>query len=251
VDFAAAYNRFPRPTINALLDAHIPFAILEEHQLDAEHLGRFRVLVAPQATCLADRHLEALAAWVRGGGRLIFTGATGEFTQYHEEREGDLPAELLDHPRAAMTEPVEVGKGRAQWLPQGDANREVAPGLIEAIRALGGGQTVRVEGASDGLDLVAWAQAEERRLLLHLDWHEAGALSTSRAGSPTYAVSDEAGAGGEVTLRLALPEGWASPTRVTVHDLQTGTREVRATCTADEVAFTVPAPEWYAVVAIE
>jgi hypothetical protein len=64
-------------------------------------------------------------------------------------------------------------------------------------------------------------------------------------------VSDEAGAGGEVTLRLALPEGWASPTRVTVHDLQTGTREVRATCTADEVAFTVPAPEWYAVVAIE
>lgn len=232
MDFGKAYNRFPRPTINALLDAHIPFAVLEEHQLDPEHLGRFRVLVVPQATCLANEHLQALASWVRGGGRLIFTGATSEFTEYRGERDGDLLAQLLGRPRAEMSEPVAVGEGRAQWLPQGDADVEVAPGLIEAIRALGGGRIVRVEGAADGIDLVAWAQPEERRLLMHLDRHQAGV-------------------GGEVTLRVALPEGWAPPARVTVHDLQTGTREVPATCTAGEVTFTIPAPEWYAVVAIE
>ena len=73
VDFAQAYNRFPRPTMHALLDAHVPFIMFEEHQLDAEHLARVKVLIAPQASCLGDQHLVALAEWVHGGGRLIFT----------------------------------------------------------------------------------------------------------------------------------------------------------------------------------
>ena len=232
VDFAQVYNRFPRPTMHALMDAHIPFAVFEEHQLDAEHLARVSVLVVPQASCLADGHVETLARWVRDGGRLIFTGATGLMTEYAVERDTDLLAELLGQSREALTEATEVGEGIARWLPQGDANAEVAPELIEAIRALGGGEIVRIDRAPDGIDVVAWAQPEQRRLLLHLDRHEAGDA-------------------GDVAMRVAIPEGWGAPPRVTVHDLHAGTSEIAATCTAGEVAFTFPAPEWYAVVAIE
>ncbi|MGD9495613.1 MAG: hypothetical protein AB7Y46_04815 [Armatimonadota bacterium] len=232
VDFAHAYNRFPRPTLHALMDAHIPFALFEEHQLDAEHLGRIRVLVVPQGSCLADEHIEALAGWVRAGGRLIFTGTTATMTEYAVARETDLLAELLGRPRTEMTEPVAVGEGIAQWLPQGDANAEVAPGLIEAIRAMGGGGIVRVDRAPKSIDLVAWAQPERRRLLLHLDRHE--------AGEP-----------GEVVMRVAIPPGWDDAPRVTVHDLHAGTRELTAICTAGEVAFSFPAPAWYGVVVLQ
>ncbi len=232
VDFAQVYNRFPRPTLNALMDAHIPFAVFEEHQLDAGHLARISVLIVPQASCLTDEHIETLARWVRHGGRLIFTGATALMTEYALERETDLLADLLGRPREMLAESTAVGEGRAQWLPQGDANVEVAPGLIEAIRAMGGGEIVRIDRAPEGIDLVAWAQPQRRRLLLHLDRHESGEA-------------------GEVAMRVAIPEGWDGTPRVTVHDLHAGTREVTATRAADEVAFTIPAPEWYAVVAVE
>ncbi len=122
VDFAQVYNRFPRPTLNALMDAHLPFAVLEEHQLDAEHLARISVLVVPQASCLADEHIETLAQWVRDGGRLIFTGATGLMTEYAVERETDLLADLLGHSREALAEPTAVGEGggcrRATRMPR-------------------------------------------------------------------------------------------------------------------------------------
>jgi len=232
VDFASAYNRFPRPTLNALMDAHIPFAVFEEHQLDEEHLSRVSVLVVPVASCLADEHLEALAGWVRDGGRLIFTGGTGLYTEYSEERDADLLAELLGRPRDELSEPAPVGEGMALWLPQDDANSEVAPGLVEAVRAMGGGRIVRVEDAPEGIDLVTWAQPEQRRIVLHLDRHAPGP-------------------GGEVSVRLAVPDGWGAPARVLVHDLHGGEREVEFAGGEAEVTFTVPAPEWYAVVAAE
>ncbi|MEA3399606.1 MAG: alpha-amylase family protein [Armatimonadota bacterium] len=231
VDFREVYNRFPRPTMNALLDAHIPFAVLEEHQLDDEHLSRFTVVVVPVASCLPEEGLRTLARWVRGGGRLIVTGGTGQYTQYGEERGRDLLAVLLGQLREALWEAREVGEGMARWLPQGDGDEEVAEGLVEAIRELGGGEIVRVEGAPEGIDLIAWAQADQRRLLLHLDRHEAGK-------------------GGDVALRLRVPEGWSPPASVTCYDLHAGEREVEARSEDGYVSFTVPAPEWYAVVAV-
>lgn len=231
VDFAQVYNRFPRPTMHALLDAHIPFAVFEEDQLDAAHLSRVKVLAVPQASCLSDEHLQALAAWTRGGGRLMITGATGLMTQYAQEREGDLLAELLGHTREELAKGLAVGEGAARWLPQGDANREVAEGLVEAIRAMGGGEIVRVTAGGEGVDVVAWAQPGQRRVLLHLDRHEAGEREP-------------------MAVRVAIPEGWGVPESVRMLDLNGDEREVEFTCDGGRVAFEVEAPEWYAVVVV-
>ncbi len=231
VDFAQAYNRFPRPTMHALLDAHVPFTMLEEHQLDAEHLSRVKVLIVPQASCLGDEHLAALAEWVRGGGRLIFTGATGILTPYAREREDDPLAEALGAPREELREARQVGAGMAQWLPQEDANRAVADGLMAALHGMGGGQIVRVTGG-EGVDLVAWAQPEERRLLMHLDRHERGS-------------------GGEMELCVAVPEGWGRPKRVRLLELGSEERRVEFAEQGGLVTVRVPAPEWYAVLVVE
>ena len=232
VDFAQVYNRFPRPTMNALFDAHVPFAVMEEHQLDAEHLARVRVLVVPQASCLSDEHLQALADWTHGGGRLIFTGATGLLTQYAQERETDPLADLLGHPREELAQAQAVREGVAQWLPQEDANAEAAPGLLDAVRAMGGGEIAGVTSGGEGVDLVAWAQPEARRVLLHLDRHEPGE-------------------GGPMTLEAATPNGWGVPTRVRLLDLSAGESEVEFACEDGTVTLTVDAPEWYALVAVE
>ncbi len=61
----------------------------------------------------------------------------------------------------------------------------------------------------------------------------------------------EAAPGGEIAMRVRIPDGWGTPERVVVHDLHAGERELTVTCAAGEAAFTVPAPEWYAVVALE
>jgi hypothetical protein len=232
VDFAEVYNRFPRPTLNALFDAHIPFQILREQQLDEEHLSRIRVLVVPQASCLSDEYLEALAEWTREGGRLIVTGATGLLTEYAQPRETDPLAELLGHSREALAQEQSVGEGSALWLPHEDANRDVPEGLVAAIRAMDGGRTVRVTEGGAGVDVVSWAQPEQRRVLLHLDRHEAGAREP-------------------MALRAEIPEGWGMPERVRVLDLGGEQREVEFTCAEEEVAFTVDAPEWYGLVVVE
>jgi len=125
-----------------------------------------------------------------------------------------------------------VGEGAARWLPQGDANREVAQGLVEAIRAMGGGEIVRVTAGGEGVDVIAWAQPGQRRVPLHLDRHEPGE-------------------GGPMTLRAAVPEGWGAPKRVRLLDLSGDEREVEFASQDGTVSMTIDAPEWYAVVAME
>ena len=205
---------------------------MEEDQLDAEHLARIRVLVVPQASCLSDAYLRTLADWTRAGGRLIVTGEIGMLTEYAQERATNPFPGMLGHTREELAQAQAVGEGVAQWLPQGDANAEVAPGLVEAVRAMGGGEVAGVTSGGEGVDLVAWAQPDARRLLLHLDRHEPGE-------------------GGPMELRAATPDGWGPPRRVRLLDLQTGEREVEFACEDGSVTMTVDAPEWYAVVAVE
>lgn len=232
VDFAQSYNRFPRPTMNALYDAQIPFAVLEEHQLDDDHLSRYRVLVVPAASCMPNDGLRALAHWVRKGGHLIVTGETGALTLYAKRRERNRLAVLLRRSPESLREAQQIGRGMVRWLPQGDPDLESAQDLVRTIRAFGGGEIVRVDSAPAGIDIIAWAQAAERRVLLHMDRHEAGE-------------------GGSVAMRVAIPDGWSTPESVRVYDLDGSELEVEATSADGYVRFTAPAPEWYAIMAVQ
>src|SRR5262249_40098766 len=68
----------------ALLQARVPFEMVHDRLLDAEHLRAFKLLVLPNIACLSDRQCDDIRAFVRGGGGLL---ATFESSLYDERGE--------------------------------------------------------------------------------------------------------------------------------------------------------------------
>jgi hypothetical protein len=61
----------------ALLEGHIPYDFIPDDQITAERLARYQVIVLPNVRCLGESELELFRAYVRGGGALLATFATG------------------------------------------------------------------------------------------------------------------------------------------------------------------------------
>jgi hypothetical protein len=55
----------------ALLEAHLPFVIVNDWNLTAADLARYKVLVLPNAACLGDEQVSAVRAYVAQGGGLV------------------------------------------------------------------------------------------------------------------------------------------------------------------------------------
>ncbi|MHB1318203.1 MAG: alpha-amylase family protein, partial [Anaerolineae bacterium] len=111
----------------ALIEARIPFDMLHEAHLDAEHLARYRALILPNVAALSDEACDALRTWVAEGGGLL---ATYETSLYDEngQRRADLGlGELF---RARSTGPSEG--------PMQNAYLHVAPGGAETHPLLAG-----------------------------------------------------------------------------------------------------------------
>jgi len=234
-DFGYEYMRYPSGSIQALLTTHIPFEVALEDQLTPERLAKYRVLIAPVASCLSDAQIRVLADYARGGGSLIFTGRTGMLDPYAIERESDLLAELLGRPREEMTEPVEVGDGRALWIAADPGRRWIKSqtpadlqALSDAVKSMGGGEQVRIEGASAVTEVTCYAQATDKRIILHFDNQKYGEARP------------------ELQISIELPGDWTQRGPARYLDLDGSKRELGS---ADDL--TVPTPEHYAVVVID
>jgi len=68
----------------ALQEAHVPFDVLSDKFLDAATLGRYRVLVLPNAACLTEAAVAAIVAWVETGGALVCSFETGRYDEHGE-----------------------------------------------------------------------------------------------------------------------------------------------------------------------
>lgn len=73
----------------ALIEARVPFELVHDRLLDAEHLAPFKTLILPNIAALSDAQCERLRAFVRGGGGLIATGETSLYNEWGEPR-GDF-----------------------------------------------------------------------------------------------------------------------------------------------------------------
>ena len=62
---------------SALLEGHIPYDFIPDDQLTAERLARYRVVIMPNVRCLGEAEIETFRTYVRGGGGLLATFATG------------------------------------------------------------------------------------------------------------------------------------------------------------------------------
>jgi hypothetical protein len=65
----------------SLIEARIPFEMVHDSLLDAEHVSQFRTLIFPNIAALSGRQCEQIRAFVHGGGGIV---ATYETSLYDE-----------------------------------------------------------------------------------------------------------------------------------------------------------------------
>ncbi|MCU0521645.1 MAG: beta-galactosidase trimerization domain-containing protein [Anaerolineae bacterium] len=81
----AAPDRVEAPILGvyqSLIEARIPFEMVHDRHMDAEHLAGFAVLILPNVAALSDVQCDQLRAFVARGGGLV---ATLETSLYDEE----------------------------------------------------------------------------------------------------------------------------------------------------------------------
>lgn len=66
---------------HALIEARVPFEMVHDRLLDAEHLAPFKTLILPAIAALSDTQCEQLRAFVARGGGLVATTDTSLFDE--------------------------------------------------------------------------------------------------------------------------------------------------------------------------
>ncbi|WP_460781141.1 alpha-amylase family protein [Microbacterium shaanxiense] len=96
-DGAESERTVQRPILGwyqMLVEARMPFDMVHDHLLDAEALGKYRVLILPNSVAMSDRQADQLRAFVAGGGTLVATYRTSLLDEHGRERDdfalGDL-----------------------------------------------------------------------------------------------------------------------------------------------------------------
>lgn len=175
----------------ALADAHVRFELIPERRLDAQPWAEARVVAACQTTVLAERHVQALARYVAGGGTLLVAGPFAEKDEWLRPRVA-LPAPLDALPGLADGQTIAAGRGR---LLRSDREEAMAAALGQA------GMVIRRDDgrATDGVRLATYRSADGQRLILHLvNYH----VPLGVEPAPVETVPD-------LTLAVPLPEGRA------------------------------------------
>jgi hypothetical protein len=70
----------------ALVEARVPFEMVNDRCLDAEHLAPFRTLVLPNIAALSDAQCASLRGFVEQGGGLVATYETSLYDEWGERR---------------------------------------------------------------------------------------------------------------------------------------------------------------------
>ena len=70
----------------ALIESRVPFEMVHDRLLDAEHLAPFKTLILPNTALLSAAQCAQLVEFVRRGGGLIATGETSLFDEAGRER---------------------------------------------------------------------------------------------------------------------------------------------------------------------
>ncbi len=131
----------------ALIEARIPFEMVHDRLLDADHTGRFRTLILPNVAALSDEQCGQLRAFVERGGGLVATyesslcdewgrprgdfGLADLFGASYRGRPGgpmrNAYLRLEQDPRTGRRHPLLAGFERAERIIHGTYRLDVAP----------------------------------------------------------------------------------------------------------------------------
>lgn len=80
---------------HALVEGRVPFEMVHDGLLDAEHVDRYRLLVLPNVAALSDAQCEQLRSYVERGGRVVATFETSLYDERGNRRKDFGLAELF------------------------------------------------------------------------------------------------------------------------------------------------------------
>jgi len=89
---------------HALVEARVPFEMVHDRLLDAEHLAAFKTLILPAIAALSDAQCEQLRAFVRRGGGIVATTTTSLHDEWGVKRKDFGLADLFGVSFAGKTE---------------------------------------------------------------------------------------------------------------------------------------------------
>jgi hypothetical protein len=124
---------------HALIEARIPFEMVNDRLLDAEHLKPFKLLVLPNIAALSDAQCRQLRDYVAGGGSIVATFETSLYDQEGTRRRDFGLADLFGVSFNGNVEgPMKNSYLRLKSDPKTGHFNQVLNGLEDAYRIING-----------------------------------------------------------------------------------------------------------------
>jgi hypothetical protein len=79
----------------AFVESRIPFEMVHDRLLDAEHLAPYKTLILPNLACLSDAQCDQLRAFVNRGGSIVATHETSLYDESGARRKNFALADLF------------------------------------------------------------------------------------------------------------------------------------------------------------
>jgi len=122
---------------HALIEARIPFEMVHDELLDAEHIGRFKVLIFPNIAALSDAQCRQIREFVARGGGIVATHQTSLYDERGARRSDFGLADLFGASYAgAMDARMQNSYLRLEGPP--GARHPILAGLDSAERVING-----------------------------------------------------------------------------------------------------------------
>ena len=124
---------------HALIEARVPFEMVNDRLLDAEHLNPFKLLILPNIAALSDAQCDQLREYVGRGGSIVATFETSLYDEHGERRQDFGLADLFGVSRKDRVEgPMKNSYLRLKADAATGHFRAVLVGLEDAYRIING-----------------------------------------------------------------------------------------------------------------
>ncbi len=135
---------------HALIEARVPFDMVNDRLLDAEHLAPYKLLVLPNIAALSDAQCDQLRQFVQRGGSLLATFETSLYDEQGERRKDFGLADLFGVSAGEQVEgPMKNSYLRLASDPATGRFHPVLEGLHDAYRIINGIWRLEVQPQGD------------------------------------------------------------------------------------------------------
>lgn len=134
----------------ALIEARIPFDMMDSHYIQRECLSRYKAVILPNIAVLSDKDCEELKAYVAEGGAVLATYETSLYDENGKKRDNFGLAELFGVNALGGTENNLLNGYITVNSSVGD--KILSKGLEEAGHIIGCDNYVKIEKAADDFE---------------------------------------------------------------------------------------------------